>query len=812
MLKANYLSAVSRIMAGVMMFFLLVITSCKEDEPAPKPTILDFAETAKAINENGGPQTITIQFSKEASRDGEIELTVTPANAAEFINIPTSVIVTEGTSFAQITVTPINNATIDGARQATITLSNPSKGFQLGTQSSIVVTVADDEGEVTANFATNTGEVSEASTEGINVNILLSDAADVAGTIVVTFPNDKVGLFTSNPALSGNSITIPVAASATSASFTIIPVNNSEDNENPEIEFTMSNATGGVLVGTNTTYTLTITDDDDIVQINIADVRAQYAGSNITIANRAYIQGVVVSSSTNYTNRNLFIQDGTGAIAVRFVSSHSFAQGDEIKVLIEGGLLTRDAGSGNTGPLQIGGSSGLANATASKVGDGVVPAHQIITIDQLNSGDFEGKLVRVEGVGFFDANGTNNLRYNAGNGSGNNKFGDVNGNTSLLRVEFYAPFSSDVIPLGTGNLQGIATVFNTDKQIIPQSATDIFTSNEVATMNLSTSSLDFGNVANGANATLTYTVSGTSLIGDVNISGADHYTVSLDGITFTESVTVSAATANAGPTTIHVRFAPASGVDQTLAGNLEHKSLSASVKKVSTTGNETGNGGSTLLLNEQFDYGVSPGELLTVSSGNWLITGSSITNPIQYVTSSLSMTNYPSNGVGGGATLTTTGQDVRRQFSSPAISSGVVYSSTLVSISSAQTNGDYFLHFSDGGTSNFYCRVYAKDDGGVLRFGFFPASGTPVYSTNTYAYNTTYIVVLRYDFSTATASLFVLSSVSGTEPGTPTLSGVAGTPSAGLSHMGLRQGTASNAPALSVDGIRVALNWADLFN
>ena len=209
------------------------------------------------------------------------------------------------------------------------------------------------------------------------------------------------------------------------------------------------------------------------------------------------------------------------------------------------------------------------------------------------------------------------------------------------------------------------------------------------------------------------------------------------------------------------------------------------------------------LLEENFDYGGTAGNL-TATTVNWAAHSAGGTNPIQYVTSGLTMASYASSGVGGAVTVTTSGEDDNRTFTSQ--SSGPLYLAALVNLSSGQTTGDYFLHFKTSGTT-FAARVFARNSSGNLQFGI-GTSSTPVWSTTNFSFGTTYLVVAKHNMTTGVSDIYVLTSCESTEPVTPlaTATGTAATPLVGVA---IRQGSSSNAPAGTIDGIRVATNWTD---
>lgn len=787
---------------------LLILAACGEDEPKVDPVKVQFnAGNPATITEDGGAKVITLSLSSAAKKNGTITLSAAPANANTFATFPATITVTKGSTSAQFTVTPINNAIIDAAAKIiTFTLEDPTSGFELGTTTTHILTITDDEGPTTANFNVTTGTVSENSATGIDVVIGLSTAAEVAGSIEVTMTPAEAAV-TTTPAATAGKITVPVTVGQTSVSFKVVPVNNEDDGEDLEIAFEITGSTGGVNVGTNVDYTLTVTDDDDIVPTDISVVRALYTASDVTINTETYIEGVVISNGNNVTNRNVFVQDETGVIVVRFTAAHSFVQGDKLLIDLNGALLTRDAGAPNTGPLQLGGTPGIALTKATKTGTGTVPAAETVTIAQLNAGTFEGKLVKLENVFFPDADGTIKL-----NGSRTLSNGTA---TTVVRSESYSPWQNNAIPLGSGTIEGIASIFNGAAQILPLETADIFANNPVGTIGTTGTLADFGTVNNGAASTeQSYTVQGTTLTNDIVVTASAGYQVSLtSGGTFGSTVTIPAANANSA-TTVFVKFMPATGVNQAVAGTLTHKSQGAASVVVNVTGTEAGNVTSSLLLSETFDYAAAQGtDMIVAAGGPWVVSAANATK-VTFSTTPLIMTDYPGSNVGGAAAIAGNGEDIKRLFTEKT--SGVIYSSAIVNVASATSTGDYFYHFvGSGGTPLFSARVFAKDNGsGGLQLGIQKTSGTgagTVYSTTTYAYNTNYVLVIKFDFTTQVSSLYVMNAVALTEPATAdAVESGSTTVIPNITAIGIRQ--SASTPTAKIDAIRVATVWADLFN
>ena len=196
-----------------------------------------------------------------------------------------------------------------------------------------------------------------------------------------------------------------------------------------------------------------------------------------------------------------------------------------------------------------------------------------------------------------------------------------------------------------------------------------------------------------------------------------------------------------------------------------------------------------------------------VGQNNWKRTGTIDTNPIQVT--------------GGQAVVGTTGQDVYSSFSSsaPNTQGSTLYFAATMTLTAAQTAGDYFFHVSDpaGSASNFYGRVFAKSSGIGFVLGLSPNTTTAVYGSSVLSFNQSYQVVVAWDFVTGasndTFSLFVNPNSSDRA----TLSAyvvsaafASGEPTAQVSAINLRQGTGSNAPSVRVSTLAAGSTLADV--
>jgi hypothetical protein len=215
----------------------------------------------------------------------------------------------------------------------------------------------------------------------------------------------------------------------------------------------------------------------------------------------------------------------------------------------------------------------------------------------------------------------------------------------------------------------------------------------------------------------------------------------------------------------------------------------------------------TLLLRENFIY--AAGTALT--DNNWATHSGGTTKAFTVTSGNLTYPGY-SSGAGNSTAFTGSGQDINRQF--PTVyARTAVYVSFLVNVASASTAGDYFLHLGPTVLStNFRGRVFAKQSAtGALQFGV-AGSGAAVYAPTDYAFNTTYLLLLKYSFDETgnETALFVNPALSGplAAPDASAVETVSSTPT-DIGTVALRQG--SGSPTLTIDalGVTTAFPLAD---
>jgi hypothetical protein len=219
-----------------------------------------------------------------------------------------------------------------------------------------------------------------------------------------------------------------------------------------------------------------------------------------------------------------------------------------------------------------------------------------------------------------------------------------------------------------------------------------------------------------------------------------------------------------------------------------------------------------VIVSEDFNYTI--GTALTANG--YTISSGGGTNALTVNSPSLTMTNYWANA-GGSVNLVTTGEDDYKTFTPQT--AGSVYMSFLINVTAAQATGDYFIAMSPSTQTNYAARTFIKTSGTGFAIGIAKSNEGGTYGASTFTFGTTYLVVVKYTFNTTSTTddvitVYVLPSVTANmpEPTTAELTYLCAdaskTDPATLESFTLRQGNSSNAPTLTIDGIRISNAWS----
>ena len=310
----------------------------------------------------------------------------------------------------------------------------------------------------------------------------------------------------------------------------------------------------------------------------------------------------------------------------------------------------------------------------------------------------------------------------------------------------------------------------------------------------------------GPSGTMTYNVSGANLTGfpnNISVTSPSNFEISTDSISWGSSKTIAYTSGTLASTKVFVRLVGGLAIATYGPGNLSVSGGGATTQNVSLNGFVHATG---LQFSDDFDYTV--GNL--AGQDGWVAHSGAGSNSQQIVSPGLSYGTYIGSGIGNTNSLVGNGEDVNHQFTN--ITSGSIYASAMINLSSATAAGDYFMHFSDGGTSLFYSRVLAKTSGAGYVLGLIKTSGTgttTVWSSTVLDFGTTYLIVSKYTFGVSDQSdLFINPALGGSEPAADLTNSTSVFHSLNISGIFFRQ--SSTTPLGKIDGIRVGQNWSDV--
>lgn len=197
--------------------------------------------------------------------------------------------------------------------------------------------------------------------------------------------------------------------------------------------------------------------DFNVPVMEIADLRAMYSGSDVTVSESKKIVGVVTSdleggNSTSLKNLIVTSEDNTAGIAVRLTENNTYAMGDKIEITLNG-LKLSDYGQ----VIQL---NNVPVANVRKVGTATITPKAITIADIINNyAMYESCVVSVKGT-ITPASGTT---FGSSSQHASNTLSDGS-NSITLFVAKYAKFVNETVPSGEKTVTGIVGRFTDDSK------------------------------------------------------------------------------------------------------------------------------------------------------------------------------------------------------------------------------------------------------------------------------------------------------------------------------------------------------------
>ena len=219
-----------------------------------------FGAAASSIGEGGGTKYVTVRISPAPATGFTVGYTVggTATSGSDYTAPSGSLSVAAG----QITVTiPVavtdDSVTSEGSETVILTLSSNGSGYELGSRTVHTLSINDNDGTPTASFNTSSATIMEGPNKSQSVRINFSPAPSSQ----ITLRYGVSGTATSGSDYNTLSGSKTVAGGSTSTTITINIIDDSIEDTGETVVMTLQSGTG-YTVGSPSTFTLTITNDD----------------------------------------------------------------------------------------------------------------------------------------------------------------------------------------------------------------------------------------------------------------------------------------------------------------------------------------------------------------------------------------------------------------------------------------------------------------------------------------------------------------------------------------------------------------------
>jgi len=386
---------------------------------------LQLSSATYSVSEEAGPLTVTAQ--RIGGSDGAVMVDYgtsdgTAQAGADYTAASGTLNWANGDATSKsFAVTMLNDTELDTGETFTVTLSNPAGGATLGAPSVAIATITDSDSQGTLQFTAAALGVTEGS--GVSAVLQVSRIGGNAGAASVRCtPTDGTAL------APGDYNATPVTLNWTSGDATSkscsIPIVNDNIDEGATAEtfgVTLSLPTGASL-GTQTSATVSITDDDDAgnLQLSAAAYSASEDAGSLTVTVRRMVGGdgpvsvsYATSNGTALAGSEYTATSGTLTWADQDVADKTFA----VPILndneLDDGKTFTVAISGPTGNAVLG-SPATATAT---IADSDVPGTLQFTVASLGVTEGVGAsaLLQVSRTG--GSAGAASVRCTTSNGS-----------------------------------------------------------------------------------------------------------------------------------------------------------------------------------------------------------------------------------------------------------------------------------------------------------------------------------------------------------------------------------------------------------
>jgi hypothetical protein len=454
---------------GVLLLSLSV-WQCTEDEEItqhpqkPTPTtVINFALEHQELPVSSALQKIDLTLSQAVKSPGSVAVRLSgdAEYGLHYSTLPNAqdevvtLFIEKGQTTLSFTLIPAGSQQPDTNKPIFLTLENPSAGFSVGGKatSTLELIVKDKEptpapDTATVAFQEDTLRVSENSHEGIAVWMQMQGSLSRTERVTVSVIPEKGFEYATDflidhlPVL--NSLNFDFIPDHQGVSFRVIPVDDRLRSGSFNVTFVIASATDGLKIGERDTLVVTIEEDDIVnpeLMHSIADLRSKFDTHSGAwyLPDDYYIEGIITSGNNVASDKVVYIQDSTAGIMLVMSLPPKFQMGDKVQINLKGaeGEIVNDQRA----------LWGVADWLGITLERGLVVAPEVITLEQLATGNYESKRVQIRNISFPEADGQRTWqgRHRMTDGQ---QFWTVGAHAA-------ADFSQKPLPKGTYTVTGI---------------------------------------------------------------------------------------------------------------------------------------------------------------------------------------------------------------------------------------------------------------------------------------------------------------------------------------------------------------------
>jgi hypothetical protein len=297
-----------------------VVTIIDQDMP---PTA-QFAASPVNVDESRAAATISVTLNTASGLPVTVEYATNNGTATAGVDYSAAsgtLTFAPGEIAKSFQVAVANDIFDEPDETVNLSLSNPTNAG-LGIPANALLTILDDDGTPTLRFAVPTVTVDESASDA-TVTVNLVGATAVTTTVNYATSNGSATAGSDYTAQSGTLTFAPSLSGSATASFKVPILNDGLDEDDETINLTLSNPTGGVVIGDPTSATIKIGDNDNAPLV-------QFKSANFSVAENISTGNAPVTITLNVVSGRPITVSFNASAGTATIGSDFTAVGDVV--------------------------------------------------------------------------------------------------------------------------------------------------------------------------------------------------------------------------------------------------------------------------------------------------------------------------------------------------------------------------------------------------------------------------------------------------------------------------------------------------